>query len=345
MTSADRTEVPGRTDQAAPASEVDRADGAAALSERPGTRAHNPAQRPAADRVAPDQHAAPEESTGVRSSRRKRRNPLADALTYAVLLVAALLTLGPFALSFMTAFKSPGQFASEPALTPPNPVTTENFTRLFGGDYSFISPIAVTAQVVALILVGQLAFSIMAAYAFAKLRFAYRDTLFWVYLATLMIPQVVIVIPLYAMMVQSGMRNTFWALVLPFMFGSPYAVFLLREHFRGIPDDLIDAARIDGAGDWRILWQIVVPLSRGIIATLAIITVVSHWNNFMWPLIITTGRDWQVITVATANLQSQYNANWTLVMAATTVAMAPLLILFGLFQRTIVNSISLTGFK
>ncbi len=202
-----------------------------------------------------------------------------------------------------------------------------------------------TAQVVVVILVGQLIFSIMAAYAFAKLRFAGRDALFWVYLATLMIPQVVIVIPLYVMMAQTGLRNTFWALVLPFMFGSPYAVFLLREHFRSIPDDLIDAARIDGAGDWRILWQIVAPLSRGIISTLAIITVVSHWNNFMWPLIITTGRDWQVITVATANLQSQYNANWTLVMAATTVAMAPLLVLFAIFQRTIVNSISLTGFK
>ncbi len=257
----------------------------------------------------------------------------------------ALLTLGPFALSFMTAFKSPQQFASEPSLNPPNPVTLENFTTLFSGDYSFISPIAVTAQVVVVILAGQLIFSIMAAYAFAKLRFAGRDALFWLYLATLMIPQVVIVIPLYTMMVQTGLRNSFWALVLPFLFGSPYAVFLLREHFRSIPDDLIDAARIDGAGDWRILWQIVAPMSRGIIATLAIITVVSHWNNFMWPLIITTGRDWQVITVATANLQSQYNANWTLVMAATTVAMAPLLVIFAVFQRTIVNSISLTGFK
>ena len=283
----------------------------------------------------------------LRSSARthRRRTPLADALTYLVLLVAAVLTLAPFALSFMTAFKSPQQFASEPALNLPNPITTENFVRLFSGDYSFISPIAVTAQMVAVILVGQLLFSIMAAYAFAKLRFAGRDILFWIYLATLMVPQVVIVIPLYVMMVQTGMRNTFWSLVLPFMFGSPYAVFLLREHFRSIPNDLIDAARIDGAGDWRILWQIVVPLSKGIVSTLAIITVVSHWNNFMWPLIITSGRDWQVITVATANLQSQYNANWTLVMAATTVAMAPLLVLFAIFQRTIVESIALTGFK
>ncbi len=282
------------------------------------------------------------------TSRRRRASlskPVADLLTYLVLITGALLTLGPFALSFMTAFKSPLQFASEPSLNLPNPVTTENFTTLFSGDYSFISPIAVTAQVVVVILAGQLIFSIMAAYAFAKLRFAGRDALFWLYLATLMIPQVVIVIPLYTMMVQTGLRNSFWALVLPFVFGSPYAVFLLREHFRSIPDDLIDAARIDGAGDWRILWQIVAPMSRGIIATLAIITVVTHWNNFMWPLIITTGRDWQVITVATANLQSQYNANWTLVMAATTVAMAPLLVIFAIFQRTIVNSISLTGFK
>lgn len=287
---------------------------------------------------------APGGVPGIRSVGR-RRSPAADVATYLVLLAGALLTLGPFALSFMTAFKSPQQFASEPALTLPKPFTLENFSTLFTGSYSFISPIAVTAQMVAVILVGQLVFSIMAAYAFAKLRFRGRDALFWVYLATLMIPQVVIVIPLYVMMVQTGMRNTFWALVLPFMFGSPYAVFLLREHFRSIPDDLIDAARIDGAGDWRILWQIVVPLSRGIVSTLAIITIVSHWNNFMWPLIITTGRDWQVITVATANLQSQYNANWTLVMAATTVAMAPLLVLFGIFQRTIVESISLTGFK
>ncbi|WP_298133396.1 carbohydrate ABC transporter permease [Micropruina sp.] len=285
-----------------------------------------------------------ESRAGVRR-RASLSKPVADLLTYLVLITGALLTLGPFALSFMTAFKSPLQFASEPSLNLPNPVTTENFTTLFSGDYSFISPIAVTAQVVVVILAGQLIFSIMAAYAFAKLRFAGRDALFWLYLATLMIPQVVIVIPLYTMMVQTGLRNSFWALVLPFLFGSPYAVFLLREHFRSIPDDLIDAARIDGAGDWRILWQIVAPMSRGIIATLAIITVVTHWNNFMWPLIITTGRDWQVITVATANLQSQYNANWTLVMAATTVAMAPLLVIFAIFQRTIVNSISLTGFK
>lgn len=264
--------------------------------------------------------------------------------TYLVLLLAAVITLAPFALSFMTAFKTPDQFASQSALAFPNPITTQNFTTLFG-DGGFISPVVVTFQMVLVILAGQLVFSIMAAFAFARMRFPGRDALFWVYLSTLMVPQVVTVIPLYTMFTELGLRNTFWSLVLPFVFGSPYAVFLLREYFRGIPQDIVDAARIDGANTWRILWLIVVPLSRPIIATLAIITVVTHWNNFMWPLIITTGRDWQTVTVATAALQSQYNANWTLVMAATTVAMAPLLVLFTLFQRHIVNSISLTGFK
>ncbi len=274
----------------------------------------------------------------------RRRNPVADVLTYALLIVGALVTLAPFALSFMTALKSPGQFASESALAVPNPWTTENFARLFGNG-GFVSPVVVTFQVVLVILVGQLIFSIMAAFAFARMEFRGRDTLFWVYLATLMVPQVVTVIPLYTIFTQLHLRNTFWSLVLPFVFGSPYAVFLLREYFRGIPQDIVDAARIDGASTWRILWRIIVPLSRPIIATLAIITVVSHWNNFMWPLIITTGRNWQTVTVATAALQSQYNANWTLVMAATTVAMAPLLVLFAVFHRHIVESISLTGFK
>lgn len=269
---------------------------------------------------------------------------LSVLLTYLVLLFGALVTLGPFALSFMTAFKSPQQFASEPALTPPNPATTENFSTLFG-DGGFLSPIAVTFQVVVVVLIGQLLFSIMAAFAFAKLRFPFRDGLFWIYLATLMVPQVVTVIPLYTMFSQAGLRNSFWALVLPFTLGSPYAIFLLREFFRGIPDDIIAAARIDGASTWRILWLIVVPMSKPILATLTIITVVTHWNNFLWPLIITTGKDWQVITVATAALQGQYNANWTLVLAATTVAILPLLVLFMVFQRHIIKSIALTGFK
>jgi multiple sugar transport system permease protein len=203
----------------------------------------------------------------------------------------------------------------------------------------------VTALMTAVSLLGQLSSSILAAYAFARLRFPGRDALFWVYLATLMVPGSVTVVPLYLMMAQLGLRNTFWALVLPFVFGSPYAIFLLRQHFRAIPDDLINAAFLDGAHTLDVIVHVVVPSSRTVIVTLMLITVVSEWHHFMWPLVITTGTKWQVLTVATAALQSRYNAQWTLVMAAVGVAVVPLLILFLVFQRHIVRSIVVTGLK
>jgi multiple sugar transport system permease protein len=265
--------------------------------------------------------------------------------TYLLLVVGALLTLAPFLLSLLTAVKTPGQFAAQPVLAPPAPPTVANFAELFGERYDFVPPIVVTAQVVAVILIGQLLFSVFAAYAFARLRFPGRDALFWLYLATLMVPQAVTIIPLYSVFADLGLRNTFWALVLPQLFGSPYAIFLLREYFRTIPGDLLDAAKLDGAGTLRTLRHVVVPISRPILATLAIITVVTHWNSFLWPLVITTGRQWQVLTVATVSLQSQFNGNWTIVMAATTVAILPLLVLFLLFQRHVIRSITITGFR
>lgn len=273
------------------------------------------------------------------------RRLLANLGTYALLIVGALITLGPYVLSFGTSLKSPLQFAREPTLTPPDPVTFTNYTALFSGRYDFIPPLAITIQVVVVILVGQLVCSVLAAYAFARVRFPGREALFWIYLATLMVPQVVTLIPLYTMFSQVGLRDTFWGIVLPTLLGSPYAIFLLREYFRGIPEDLISAARLDGAGTLRILRHVIVPMSRPILATLTIITIVTHWNNFLWPLIITSSDKWRVLTVATASLQSQYNGNWTLVMAATTVAMAPLVVLFLVFQRHVVRSISLTGLK
>lgn len=276
----------------------------------------------------------------VRLARSRRTGRILSIIgTYAILLIAVVLTLAPFAVSVLTAFTSSQQFAQQGALHLPHPATLENFRALFQGKEGFVTPLAVTVQMVLVILVGQIVFSVLAAYAFAQLRFPGRDALFWVYVATLMVPQVVVVVPLYLMMSQAGMRNTFWALVLPFVLGSPYAIFLLRENFRTMPSELIDAMRVDGAGHLRLLWNLVLPLNRPIIVTLVLITVVTHWNSFMWPLIITTGPEWRTVTVATASLQSEHNDNWTLVMAATTLAMIPLVTLFVIFQRQITRSI------
>jgi multiple sugar transport system permease protein len=264
-------------------------------------------------------------------------------LVYAGLAVGAVITLAPFALSLLTSFTSAHQFTTGTPLAWPRPPTLANYADL--GGTGFGRALVVTALMTAVILLGQLSFSVLAAYAFARLRFPGRDPLFWVYIATLMVPATVTVVPLYLMMAQLGLRNTFWALVLPFMFGSPYAIFLLRQYFRAIPDDLINAARLDGANTLDVIVHVVVPSSRPVLVTLILITVVSQWNNFMWPLVITSGSKWQVLTVATAALQSRYNAQWPLVMAATTVAIVPLIVLFVIFQRNIVRSIVVTGLK
>jgi multiple sugar transport system permease protein len=265
------------------------------------------------------------------------------AVIYPGLAIGAVITLAPFALGLLTSFTSARQFNTSSPLSWPDPPTLENYTGL--ADAGFGRTILVTALMTAVILLGQLTFSVFAAYAFARLQFPGRDALFWVYIATLMVPATVTVVPLYLMMAEAGLRNTFWALVLPFMFGSPYAIFLLREYFRGIPADLINAARVDGAHTLDIIWHVVVPASRPILVTLALITTVSQWNNFMWPLVITSGGKWQVLTVATAGLQSRYNAQWTLVMAATTVAIVPLIVLFVATGRHIVRSLVVTGLK
>ncbi|MCB0931662.1 MAG: carbohydrate ABC transporter permease [Mycobacterium sp.] len=266
-----------------------------------------------------------------------------NALIYAGLLVTAAVTVAPFALGLLTSFTSAQQFSTGTPLSLPRPPTLANYTALT--DAGFGRAIAVTALMTAVITLGQLTFSVLAAYAFARLEFPGRDAVFWVYVATLMVPATVTVVPLYLMMAELGLRNTFWALVIPFLFGSPYAIFLLREYFRAIPKDLLNAARIDGANTLDVIVHVVLPTSKPILATLTLITVVSQWNSFMWPLVITSGGRWRVLTVATAGLQSQYNAQWTLVMAATTVAIVPLVLVFIAFQRHIVRSIVVTGLK
>ena len=278
------------------------------------------------------------------SSSSTRRGPLAALGIYLGLSAAALIMAAPLLFSFMTAFKSPKDFASHPPFALPSPFSLESFGAVLGGRIAFGGAIATTLAVVVVMVAGQLVSSVMAAYAFARIDFPGRDLVFWLFLATMMIPATVLVVPLYLMLARMGLNNTFWGIVIPFVFASPYAVFLLRQSFRQIPQEIIDAATMDGAGQMRILFSIVVPVSKPIISTLVLITVVSQWNSFMWPRIIAATRP-RVLTVATAALQSQYNANWTYVMAATTIALVPLIALFIVFQRHIVESIALTGIK
>ena len=277
--------------------------------------------------------------TASRRAIRLRR--LSLAATYAMLLAGAAIMVVPFAYSVLTSLKSPEQFASTDPLAFPAPVTGENYSALFSGDRDFTVPLAVTVQVVAVLTVGQVVCSVLAAYAFARLRVPRRRALFWADVATLMVPPIVTVIPLFSMLSQLGLRNTFAGLVAPFLLGSPYAIFLLRQNFQAIPQEVLDAATLDGAGHWRTLRSIVLPMNRPILAALTLITVVSQWNAFLWPSVIAPGRTWSVLTVATQALQEERSGNWTLVMAATTVALAPLVVLFLAFNRQIVAALGI----
>ncbi|AHU89884.1 carbohydrate ABC transporter permease [Trueperella pyogenes] len=277
--------------------------------------------------------------------RYRKKNSLASILlTYALLISGALLTVLPLIFSIATSLRTERDLLQRGALSWPGEVTLGNYLRLFT-EHDFIVPLAVTIQVVLVMIAGQFFSSILAAYAFARLDFPGRQVLFWAYISTMMIPAIVTMIPLFTMMSQWGLRNTFAGIVVPFMLGSPYAIFLLRQSFMALPQEILDAAELDGAGFWQQLFSIVLPMNRPILVTLLLITVVSQWNNFLWPSIVAPRRQWNVLTVATAGLQSQYAANWTLVMAATTLSILPLLLLFVAFNKQIVRSIGISSFK
>jgi multiple sugar transport system permease protein len=264
------------------------------------------------------------------------------AVFYLLLLVILLVFITPYLFSAFAAFKTlPDILAQSPARPPMNP-TLDNFKTIFTQD-NFGRYLLNTLLVTVILTTGQVIFSLMGAYAFARMEFPGRDGLFWMYLATLMVPNVVTLVPLYVMFAHSGLLNTYWAIFLPYVLGVPQAVFLMRQYFMTIPKEVMEAARLDGCSESRILWRIVVPISRPIIITATLLAVVFGWNNFLWPLIVTNSNALQVLPVATANLNSNFAVQWNLILAASLVALIPMVILFAIFQKYIVRSVSLTG--
>ena len=283
---------------------------------------------------------APADTGGGRVRRRARRTPLAVLGIYLGLAAAAAIALLPFALSLMTAF------ARDPArrspLAPPDPWPPDSFGAVLGDPADLAGAARTTLAAVVVVTCAQVASSVLAAYAFAQLRFPGRESLFRLFLVAMTIPTAALVVPLYLMAAGAGLRNTFWGVVVPFMLASPGAVLLLRESFRSVPRELIDAARIDGAGHMRILTRIVIPASKPTLAALTLITAVNQWNSFMWPRIIANQRP-RVVTVAAAALQFHHNAGRTRMMAAAAVVLIPVVVLLLAARRRVDAVAALTG--
>lgn len=277
------------------------------------------------------------------ASRRFRRVP-GYIIAYFILVLGVVVSLFPYFLALLTALKPPDQIFSSSAWSLPHPATLQNFIDVVT-KYNFLAFIWHSLLYAAILTIGQLIFSTLAAYAFARMRFPGRNQIFWLYLATLMVPNIVTLIPLFIILRTFSLVNTWVGLVLPFVLGTPFGIFLMRQFFLTIPRDLENAARIDGAGLMQIIFRVILPLSRPILATLAIITFVQAWNTFLWPLIITDTDDLRVLTVGISAFQSNFGTQWNLMMAAGFIALGPLLILFFLFQKNIVRSIHMSGFK
>ena len=260
-------------------------------------------------------------------------------MTVAVILAA--MTLFPLLWMVSIAFKTPAESFS-PNLIPANP-TIENFIYVLTG-VPFARYMLNSFFVSATVTIVALFFHSMAGYALARLRFPGREAIFLAIFSTLLVSLPVIIVPLFLVVKAFGMLNSYAGLIVPAIFNA-FGIFLLRQYYLSLPRELEEAAVIDGAGYWRIYWSVILPLSRPILSALTILFFLANWNSFLWPLTITTDPNLWVVQVGIANFKSQYSASWSYMMAASTIVALPMLILFLIFQRQIMDSIKTSGLK
>jgi multiple sugar transport system permease protein len=271
---------------------------------------------------------------------RARGKPLVTMLLW----ISAVLAAFPFIWMIRSSVMPEKQIMHFPPIWIPSTLTSEHFADVLTSQ-PFARYIANSLLVALIVTAGQLTVAAMGAYAFARLRFPGRDRLFVFYLATMIIPAQVTLIPQYVLISQFGWVDTYAALTVPFLF-SAFLTFLLRQFFLSIPRDLEDAARIDGAGYFRTFATVILPLSGPALATAALLAFMGSWTNFLWPLIVTRSRDLRTVPIGLAALQQEMGqADYAQIMAGSVLAMLPMFILFLFFQRFIIQSVAATGLK
>jgi multiple sugar transport system permease protein len=259
----------------------------------------------------------------------------------ALLALAALATLFPFYAMVVLALKPPAGLFFPGSLVPTG-LTLDNFTRIFEAN-QVLRWLVNTVLYSGVSVVFVLLLSSMAGYAFAKKRFWGRDALFWSFLAMLMVPYHITLIPLFVMVAKAGGVNTYWGLIIPTI-ANAQATFLMRQFIRGIPDELIDAAKVDGASEVRIFAQIVLPLCKPILATLGLFVFLWHWNDFLWPLVMAQSPEMQLLTTGIAGLM-QENVPMSVGMAGAVVALAPIFVAYLFAQRYFTEGATMSGLK
>ena len=310
----------------------------------------------AADAAGPQPLAQPSARLG------KPRIGRAAAWTFMVAIL--IVSVFPFWWALRTGLSTNGElFAGEQSLLPVG-YTDNNFERVLGtasdeeileslgrqntGSFDFLQSLKVSVIVSTAVTVGQVAFSAMAAYAFARLRFRGRDKLFFLFLSGLMVPPIFTLIPNLILVKNLGWLNSYAGIIAPFFFMTPFAVFFLRQFFLGISREVEEAALLDGAGHFRTFFGIIVPVSAAPLATLSILTYITAWNEFLWPLVVARDPARQPLTVALGQFTAQQpgtSPDWSGLMAGTLLAALPIIVIFLAFGRKVVDSIGFSGIK
>lgn len=263
---------------------------------------------------------------------------------YLLLVVALIAVVAPFVWMILGSFKGEGELRQVPPTWWPETASLDNYTQLFSrlsfGTYFLNSTI-----VAVVVTAGNLLFCSMLGYALAMLDFKGKKLIFTAVMTTLMIPGVVTFVPLFVLVANAGLVDSLPGLFLPFLV-SPFGVFLMRQFILGLPKDLLDAGRVDGAGELRIFRQIILPLCGPALATLGILTFLGSWNNFLWPLVVAQSEEHYTLPVALALYSTGQNStNYGLLLAGATVVVIPVLVVFLVFQRRFIEGIATTGIK
>jgi len=263
---------------------------------------------------------------------------------YAVLTVLLIAVIAPFVWMILGSFKTQGELLQSPPTWWPETITLDNYTQLFSRlnfkQYFFNSTVVAVC-----VTAGNLLFCSMLGYALAMLDFKGKKILFGVVMGTLMIPGVVTFVPLFVLVANIGLIDSLPGLILPFL-AAPFGVFLMRQFFLGLPRDLLDAGRVDGAGELRIFARIFLPLAGPALATLGILTFLGSWNNFLWPLVVAQQEKTYTLPVALALYSTGQNSTqYGLLLAGATVVVLPVLLVFLIFQRRVIEGIATTGIK
>ncbi|QRG67472.1 carbohydrate ABC transporter permease [Brevibacillus choshinensis] len=256
---------------------------------------------------------------------------------WVLLAAVGLVFLFPFLWMFLTAFKTMPEVYQFPPTWWPESWQFENF-RIAWSSGPFVTYVMNSILVAGGILILQFLIAVPAAYAFARYRFPGRNLLFGLSLIALMIPSQVIFLPVYVEMSHWGLVNTLWSLILPFG-ASAFGIFLLRQSFMQVPDEVIEAARLDSASEWKIMWTIMVPMAKPVLVTFGLFSFIYHWNDYFWPLIMTNSDSVRTLPIGISMLKAaEGGKQWNVIMAGNLILVLPILVVFFIAQRHIISA-------